>query len=194
VRRRDGGSAHGETRRWHIARRAVVLVCLLVVIVVIAGFPVYVRPQIDPLRHADAILVLGGPGYGRYIQGFQLAQEGWAPNLVISNPNGPRDAWLTWRCGEPGSGYKLSCFDPAPETTKGEGRELRRLAELHGWRTVIVITFRPHVSRARFILEQCFDGQLVMVTSGDQPSLADWAAEYVYQTAGFVRAAVQPEC
>jgi hypothetical protein len=26
----------------------------------------YVRPQVDPLRHADAILVLGGEGFSRY--------------------------------------------------------------------------------------------------------------------------------
>jgi hypothetical protein len=66
----------------------------------------------------------------------------------------------------------LHCFVPDPPTTKGEGRELRRLASQYGWRTVIVVTFRPHISRARFILEHCFDGDLVMVASPERISIA----------------------
>ena len=76
----------------------------------------------------------------------------------------------------------LYCFVPDPPTTKGEGRELRRLAARDGWRTVIVVTFRPHISRARFILERCFDGDLIMVASPGRISLPRWASEYVYQT------------
>jgi hypothetical protein len=68
-----------------------VAIGLLVVVAVVAGVPLYVRPQIDPLRHADAILILGGPEYDRYPYGFQLGEEGWAPIVVLSNPNGLRD-------------------------------------------------------------------------------------------------------
>ena len=95
----------------------------------------------------------------------------------------------------PAPGVDLHCFAPDPPTTKGEGRELRRLASQHGWRTVIVVTFRPHISRARFILEQCFDGDLVMVASpGSHYRYSRWAFEYVYQTAGYSRAVLQPGC
>jgi uncharacterized SAM-binding protein YcdF (DUF218 family) len=83
---------------------------------------------------------------------------------------------------------------PDPVTTKGEGRELRRLAAQHGWRTVIVVTLRPHVSRARFILSQCFDGELVMVPIPGPLPIPIWAFHYAYQTAGYVRAMVQPGC
>ena len=68
------------------------------------------------------------------------------------------------------------------------------MAAQYGWRTVIVVTFRPHISRARFILEHCFDGELVMVASPAHISLLSWAYQYVYQTAGYLRAALQPEC
>jgi hypothetical protein len=57
-----------------------------------------------------------------------------------------------------------------------------------------VVTFRPQISRARFILEQCFDGNLIMVASPAHLSPPRWAYEYVYQTAGYVRAALDPNC
>jgi uncharacterized SAM-binding protein YcdF (DUF218 family) len=71
---------------------------------------------------------------------------------------------------------------------------LHRLASQYGWRTVIVVTFRPHISRARYILEHCFDGDLIMVESPSDLSVPRWAFEYAYQTAGYVRAVLQPGC
>jgi len=59
---------------------------------------------------------------------------------------------------------------------------------------VIIVAFTPHISRARFILQRCFDGELIMVASPTRISLLDWASEYVYQTAGYVRAVLQPGC
>jgi uncharacterized SAM-binding protein YcdF (DUF218 family) len=168
--------------------------CALLTAAVLAGIPLYVKPHVDPLRHADAILILGGRDYDRYPFGISLGEQGWAPNVVISNPNGPTDTWLAGICRSPHQKFSLRCFDPSPETTKGEGRELRRLATQYGWRTVIVVTFMPHISRARYILEQCFDGDLVMVASPASISMRTWASEFVLQTAGFVRAFLQPTC
>jgi hypothetical protein len=184
----------GDSRRWRCIRRAVVSVCLLLIAAVIGGLPVYVRPQIDQLRRADAILILGGAYHGRYSFGFDLASKGWAPTVVVSNPNGPEDPWLTQVCATPQARPNLRCFIPDPPSTKGEGQELRRLAAQYHWRTVIVVTFRPHISRARFILEHCFDGDLIMVASPARISVLRWAFEYVYQTVGYVRAALQPGC
>jgi uncharacterized SAM-binding protein YcdF (DUF218 family) len=177
--------------------RVLVSLCLVLIALiaaVIAGLPVYVRPQVDRLRHADAILILGGPDYRRYTFGLDLGAQGWAPNVVVSNPKGADDPWLTRFCATPQAGFDLHCFTPDPPTTKGEGRELRRLASQHGWRTVIVVTLRPHVSRARFILEHCLDGELVMVAIPVQLSVFEWAFHYVYQTAGYLRAMLQPGC
>jgi len=160
----------------------------------LAGVPVYVRPQIDELRHADAILILGGYEYDRYEVGLELGSDGWAPNVVVSNPNGPKDPWLTEFCARPHPEFALHCFIPEPGTTKGEARELHRLVTDHGWRTIIVVTFRPHISRARFILQQCFDGDLIMIASPPDLSAPKWVYEYVYQSAGYVKAVLQPAC
>ena len=180
---------------WHRPRIrwVVVPVCLLLIAAVIGGLPVYVRPQVDPLRHADAIFVLGGEGFNRYPFGVDLGTQGWAPKVVLSNP-GIHEEWLTKACNTPRPGIEVDCFVPDPPTTLGEGRELRRLAERYRWRSVIVVTFTPHISRARFILQRCFDGELIMVASPTHISLLDWPVEYVYQTSGYVRAALQPGC
>ena len=82
-------------------RRLVVSVCLLLIAAVIGGLPVYVRPQIDRLRHADAILILGGEGESRYLVGLDLGLKGWARNLVVSNPPAAKDVWGRDFCAAP---------------------------------------------------------------------------------------------
>jgi uncharacterized SAM-binding protein YcdF (DUF218 family) len=184
-----------RTSRWRRrVRRSVISTCLLLTAAVISALPVYVRPQIDQLRHADAILILGGFGDGRYSYGMDLAAQGWTPNVVVSNPNGTRNLEQTEFCAAAPPRAHVHCFVPDPPTTKGEGRELRRLASQYGWRTVIVVTLRAHISRARFILERCFDGDLVMRASPDRISIPRWAFEYLYQTAGYARTVLQPGC
>jgi uncharacterized SAM-binding protein YcdF (DUF218 family) len=186
-------SSGGSGRRRCILR-FVASACVLLTAAVIGGLPIYVRPQIDPLRHADAIFILGGYGDLRYSFGLELGMQGWAPTVVVSNPHGKDDPWLTRYCATRHAGFDLQCFSPDPPTTKGEGQQLRRLASQFGWRTVIVVTFRPQISRARYILEHCFDGDLVMAASPDHLPARRWVYEYVYQTAGYARALLGPGC
>lgn len=189
-------SARGAklTPRRRRFRNGMLAFCLILTAALVAGLPVYVFPQVDPPRHADAVLILGGPDYRRYGFGFDLGREDWAQTVVVSNPNGADDPFMTEYCAEPHPEFHLICFIPDPRTTKGEGRELRRLAEENGWQRVIVVTIRPHISRARYILEQCYAGELVMVALPVRLSLFEWAFHYAYQTAGYVRAMLQPGC
>lgn len=149
------------------------------------------RPQTDALRKSDAIFVLGGYG-PRSLFGIELAKEGWAPTVVLSG--GFTEPLLWHRCWFPRPPINLLCIAPHPQTTSGEARELKLLAEKYSWHRVIVVTFRPHISRARFILERCFDGELIMVESPANISIARWAYEYGYQTAGYAKAFVEQEC
>lgn len=180
--------------RWRRLVRWIGVLGVVIAATAAAGFPVYVHPQIDPLHKSDAVLVLGGYEYDRYPQGMGLAAAGWAPNLVISNPNGPRDAWLYEYCRTPHPEFTLHCFEPEPSTTSGEAKQFAALAAEHGWRSVIVVTFRPQISRARFILQRCFTGKVIMVESRTPVPVQRWPFEYAYQTAGYVRAILNPAC
>jgi uncharacterized SAM-binding protein YcdF (DUF218 family) len=181
-------------RRSRRTRVIVASVVLSLAVVAAAGFPVYVEPQVDSPRPADAIFVLGGNGYERYSYALELALQGFAPRVVMSNPAGDQDIWLTDLCAHQRYSFAVSCFQPEPATTEGEGLQLRRLATEQGWRTVIVVTFRPHISRARYILGRCFDGELVMAESPADLSPGYWVWTYAYQTGAYIRAALRPGC
>ncbi|MFC7448777.1 YdcF family protein [Rhodococcus daqingensis] len=182
------------SRRRNGRRRLAAAVCLLLTTATIGGVPAYVRPQVDPLRPADAIVVLGGADWRRYPFGIELGLDGWAPTVVLSNPEGAENDWLTHVCATPQKGIELDCIVPDPPTTRGEARELGRLAQQNGWRHLIVVTFTPHISRARFILHRCFDGDLTMVSSPGDISPPRWVFEYLYQTAGYLKAVLPPGC
>jgi len=172
---------------WRFAKYITVL-CLVLAVAIAAGIPLYVRPQIDSLHRADAVMVLGGYASERYAFASNLVGAGWAPIVIASMSEDAKDLY----CKEPEA--RRLCFVPDPPTTLGEGRELKRLAAERGWRTVIVVTFRPHISRARYILERCFGGDLIMVESPAKISVARWVYEYAYQTAGFIRAQFESGC
>ncbi|MGK8502246.1 YdcF family protein [Nocardia asiatica] len=159
---------------------------LAVVVATIALWPVYVRPQAEPPARADAVLVLGGAHDGREQLGLRLAREGYAPRVVFSNPyeNSP----MLNRICHGGYSFEVLCFDPSPRTTRGEGRELARLARAHNWHRVIVVTFTPHISRARYILRKCWDGELLFTDPEPTLSIPRWAYDYAYQSVGYVKA------
>ncbi|HEY7052909.1 MAG TPA: YdcF family protein [Mycobacterium sp.] len=183
-----------RTPLWRRILRPLLWACLLLILAVGGGLPVYVRPQIDPLRPADAIVILGGFAESRYSYGLDLGLQGWAPTVVVSNPRGAGDVWERNFCAVPPPNVDVHCFVPDPPTTLGEARKLRSLAHEYGWRTVIVVTFRPHISRARYILEHCFGGALVMVAAPTAIPVKRWAFEYVYQTLGYLRAGFHRGC
>ena len=189
-RRCTASRSHPQRRPW----RWVLVAVVVLSVVTVLGWPVYVRPQRDKLRPADAIFVLGGPGDSRYTLGLEHALQGSAPQVVFSNPIGSDATWLTDLCMHQRYRFTVSCIEPDPPTTRGEARALRRLAQSKGWHSVIVVTDTPHISRARYILERCFDGVLIM-NSNEGPLLPpDWAWSYVYQSVAFVRAALQSGC
>ncbi|WP_325052074.1 YdcF family protein [Nocardia stercoris] len=173
----------------------VVLVALTVLTagIVAAGWPVYVSPQIDLLRRADAIVVLGGTAYARFDLGLDLAQRGYAPELLISRSTGADDSVMDKYC-DGGFSFHVDCFVPDPWTTQGEAQEIARRAAAQHWRHIIVITNTPHVSRARYIVGKCFHGELTMIASPAEKGLRYWSWMYVRQSAGYVRALLTPGC
>ncbi|RDI63198.1 YdcF family protein [Nocardia pseudobrasiliensis] len=169
--------------------RAAAVTAVAVAVYVAALWPVYVRPRIDTPMRADAIVVLGGAHDGREELALRLARDGYAPRVLFSDPY--EHSALMNRICHGGYRFRVDCFDPDPRTTLGEGRELAARARTDGWRRVIVVTFTPHVSRARYVLGKCWGGELLVVVAHPRISPLRWAYQYVYQSAGYVKAAVE---
>lgn len=174
------------TRRGRRVSISIVAVLVVIVAAVAALWPVYVNPKSDSPGKADAIVVLGGRHDGREELGLQLAKQGYAPQVVFSNPY--RTNAMMNRICHGGYSFRVSCFEPEPGTTRGEGREIARRAKAENWRRIIVVTFTPHVSRARYIIGKCWDGELLMVPNRENITPGDWPYNFVYQSAGYARA------
>lgn len=115
--------------------------------------------------HYDAIVMYGGAG-PRFERARQLAEAGAAPTLVISDPrySGPDQEvtpYMAFCAGE--HHFEAICFDPRPQTTRGESRFFAELAATRGWDRLAVVTTYDQASRARMLLGRCFDGEITVV-------------------------------
>ncbi|MGB3483192.1 MAG: YdcF family protein [Mycobacterium sp.] len=177
-------------------RRILAWLAGAVVIVVIAagvgGYMLFTRPQGEQLTPADAIVVLGGDRDGRIDYGLDLARQGYANTVVLSNSYGEFDPMIRQKCASGTATITVICFIPDPWTTRGEAMFVQRMAQERGWHHVIVVSWNYHLVRARYIFDQCFDGTVTMraVPGSYDYNLAEWAEVYGYQYAAIVKAAV----
>ncbi|WP_040765927.1 YdcF family protein [Tsukamurella sp. 1534] len=174
---------------------------VLVTIVVLAavggvGYLVFGAAHDDPLRKVDAVIVLGGEHDGREQYGLQIAEAGYARNLVLSDPYGEHDPLMRSLCDRTVGEVAITCEVPVPSTTRGEAMFTQRLADRNGWKSVIVISWGYHLPRAEYIFSNCFAGQTVMraVPRYYDYGPADWELIYLYQSFGTAKAALQGSC
>jgi uncharacterized SAM-binding protein YcdF (DUF218 family) len=172
-----------RSTRGRRALRAAVAVVAAAALLALAGLPVYVFPRVDRPVHADAVIVIGPSSPDRISLGRQLVRDGYAPRLFVSEPSDK----LSYRPCHDGD---ATCFSPEPSTTRGEAAFVRAQARAHGWSRVIVVTGQFHVSRTRYIFGRCSGVAPEIVAAHESLGPGDWAWQYLYQTAGFVKAAV----
>lgn len=183
-------------RRNLLAVLSIVLPVLLVSMVGVGGYFTFTKAPVDEIEQADAIIVLGGEHDGREAYGVSLAEKGVADTVVLSDPYGTSDAVMKKYCGTETDTYDVLCETPEPSTTRGEAMFTQQLAEERGWDHVIVISWRFHLPRARYIFDQCFAGEVTMqaVPRTYNFSLVHWEYTYLYQLAGFTKAVIQGDC
>ena len=162
----------------------------------VVGHFAYTKSRVDPMRPVDAIIVLGGERDGHEEYGIELARQGVSPNVVLSHPYRTGDRKMAEFCAIQDQRFAVICVPPQPRTTRGEALFTRDLAAHHGWTSVMVISWRYHLPRARYTFSQCFDGEIVMrpVPRDYDFSVAHWEYIYLYQTVGFVKAFFQGRC
>lgn len=180
---------HRTARRRLIRRIVLAVVAVLILTWLIGGYFVVVSPVTNRLQPADAIVVLGPPdGDGRTDYAIELAERHYAPVVAISVESNLQRA-LKGACnGRVPSGITAMCFQANPETTQGEARQIQAYATQYGWKRIIVVTSSYHVSRARLIVQRCFQGQVLMESPPVGHSVAEIAYQYLYQSAGYVKA------
>ena len=159
-------------------------------------FFAHARP--DPLVRADAIVVLSGEHDGREAFGLKLAEQGYAHTVLLSDVYGSTDSVMKPFC-MPRSDIEVICQQPVPSTTRGEALMARKLAETRGWHSIIVVSWRYHLPRARRIFDLCFTSPTRTVVMLDVPrtypfSVAQWQYTYLYQYGAWVKAEVQGSC
>ncbi|MDV6304670.1 YdcF family protein [Rhodococcus cerastii] len=169
---------------------------VLVSAIGVGGYVAFTKARVDPMTTADAIVVLGGEHDGREAYGISLAEQGLAKTVVLSDPYGSGDSTMKKACAASSQKFEVLCIPPVPSTTRGEAIFTQELARERGWNHVIVVTWRYHLPRARYIFDQCFDGTVTMrpTPRSYDFSLVEWEFTYLYQIAGFVKAGVQGPC
>lgn len=117
-------------------------------------------PHADEVVHADALVVLSGDHGERLARAKELMARGVAPTLVLAGA--PDSSEVLRLCGG-GQDFEVVCLRPEPDSTRAEARATAALAARRGWRTVVVVTSVPHVSRARLLFRRCFRGRTQVV-------------------------------
>ncbi len=114
---------------------------------------------VDPLRPADAIVVLAGNAPQRLVRGETLLRDRYASWLIVSNErlvsHGLDVTWLDLhRAGVSAPGLPdaaLLVLDPPPESTIDEARRSAAMMQQHGLRSAILVTDAYHSRRASML-------------------------------------------
>ena len=141
---------------------------LLAVVIAFLGLSawLFVWPDEDRPRRADAVVVLAGSN-SRLDKGLELMRRRTAPLLVVSD--GLREGWpqANRLCRRGSPRYEVLCFHPNPYSTRGEARNVGRIARVRRWRRIVLVTSTYHLTRARILFERCLDAQVIGVASGN---------------------------
>ena len=124
----------------------------------IAAAALFVWPPGRPAGHADAAVVLSGGRGPRLARGIELVRRGVAPVLVVSDGWSPTWPEANRLCAGRRAPVRVVCFHPEPYSTRGEAEAFARLAARREWRSVVVVSSRYHLVRARMLFERCYDG------------------------------------
>ena len=143
-------------------RKPILLIVLIALAALaVASVPLFILYDDDEVATADAVLVLAGQK-SRLPVALELVRRGVAPVLVISDGLDPRWPQANRLCSS-GGPERVVCIRPDPYSTRGEARLAARLARERDWDSLVVVSSRFHLLRARMLFERCFDGELAFV-------------------------------
>ena len=185
-----------------LARGIAVLLTAVVVLVAAVGAVgalVLTRAADDAVSRADVVVVLGGEHDGREEFGIRLAKQLSARTVVLSDAYRPNDPVMRTMCQSRRDGIEVICQMPTPATTRGEALMVKRLAADRDWQRIVVVSWRYHLLRARYIFSRCepVEGGTVEFVAVQRPyelSVSLWQYLFFYQVVSFGKAALQGDC
>jgi uncharacterized SAM-binding protein YcdF (DUF218 family) len=137
----------------------------VLLLVGLAAAVLFVWPPHGTDGRADAAVVLAGGRGPRLSEGLALVREGVAPVLVVSDGWSPTWPEANRLCARRQAPVPVVCFHPDPYSTRGEAEAFARLAAERGWRSVVVVSSRYHLVRARMLFERCYEGTVSTASS-----------------------------
>jgi hypothetical protein len=167
-------------------RVAVVGLVALPALWLVATVLMFVSPSLDAPARADAVVVFGAEISSRLDTGLRLTEQGVAPTLVLTVPDGWNDGAI---CSRPMS-VEIVCVNPDPPTTRGDARVTGTLAEERGWESVALVTSDYHALRARLLLERCYDGSVEVAADGQAGELRRKVSRIAHEWGGLVQSLV----
>lgn len=176
---------HRFSRGW---RRALIAALVLVAAFAAATARLLVWPAQGMPPRVDAIIMLAGPG-DRLSVATELAREHKAATLVVSQ------GWEGYGgpCPPAITGVKLICFDANPGNTRGEAEFASHLTKQYHWNSVVLVTTRAQDTRARIMMNRCYDGSIYVVTA--PLPWNDWPYQIAYGWGALFKAvALQRAC
>ena len=159
---------------------------VVVVALVVVNLQLFVYPASSTPAHADAVVVLAGGDGERLDRGLDLVRTGVAPTLVAST--GPE------RLCNNRYEFEVICFLPDPDDTRGEAEAIGRLADEQGWDHIVLVTSDYHATRARILVERCFDGRVDVSVAKNRkgPLSLLWAIGHEW--GGLVETTIHEDC
>ena len=139
---------------------------LLIAGVVLFGLGVWLflfrKDDSLPVRGADAVVVLAGSDK-RLPVALDLMRYHAAKTLVVSETSQTDDPARFRLChGTKPHGYRLICRRADPFSTRGEAEMTAALATRNHWRSLVIVSSRYHLFRAKRIFARCTSAKLVM--------------------------------
>jgi uncharacterized SAM-binding protein YcdF (DUF218 family) len=168
-------------------RRALAVVLGVVLLIVAAQTLLFVLPAGDRPQPADAIVVLAGPG-PRIERGEELARARLAPEVLLMVQTATGGCTVA-------APARPHCVEPNPRTTQGEARAVARLAEEHGWRSLLVVVQNEQAVRAEIRLDRCLDPEIEVRFITVRGNLGESLLRTVYESGALPKALLlQRDC
>lgn len=155
----------------------------------------------DPLRHADAIIVLSDDDYtgDRAAHAAELFQSGWAPQVVASGRMlrpyaGVADLISRDLQSRGVPMASIITFAHHADSTRTEAQALRDLVAQRHWHSILIVTSNYHTRRAGYIFRKVFPSDVSILLSPAPDSEYDpeswWETRsglkhFVTETAGY---------